>query len=82
MTDPRHRRRNDSGERNEWGMTRMRQPDFSDVHRHIFNPVRVVIFLTLATLFWLAFYRMLPGCKPARPPQTHKPAASDSGTKP
>lgn len=60
-------------------MPRMREPDFSDVRRHIFKPWKIVIFIIASIIFWLGFYRMLPGCEPRQPDKVQQRPDDVSG---
>ena len=48
----------------DWGMPKMREPDFSDVRKHIRRPKAIIIFIIISVLFWLAYYLLFPGCGP------------------
>jgi hypothetical protein len=70
----------DPEDRNEWGMPKMREPDWSDVRRHIFAPTRILIFIVISLIFWLLYYHFFPNTG-ARPPLKHEPPAASETQK-
>jgi hypothetical protein len=63
----------------DWGMPRMREPDFSDVRRHIFKPWKIALFIIISLIFWICFYWVFPGCGPDLPPQVEQKLEGFSG---
>lgn len=43
----------------EWDMPRLREPDFSDVRKKIFNPVKVIIFVVMSIIFWYLMFKFM-----------------------
>lgn len=68
----------DSEERNEWGMPRMREPDFSSVRKDLFSPKRVLVFVAFAVIFWLLYFHFFPNTSPKPQQKKSPPAATES----
>jgi hypothetical protein len=42
-----------------WGETGkpvLREPDFSDVRKHLFKPWKIIVFAVLAGIFWAIYF--------------------------
>ena len=75
------RKQDNPEELNEWGMPKMREPDFSDVRKRILAPKRIIIFLVITIVFWLIFYYFFPNTGPDISKLTEKqkpPAAAET----
>lgn len=75
MTGTRHSQ--DPDELNEWGMPKIREPDFSDVRRRVLAPWRLVVVMIVAILMWLVYYHFFPIAR-APVDKNARPAATDS----
>jgi hypothetical protein len=79
MADSRHTRNQDNPEDlNAWGMPKMREPDYSDVRRHIFAPRRILVFIVVSIIIWLIFYHFFPNTGPQLPKKGSPPTAAET----